>query len=73
MKVEVAGGSQIMDESGYFNIGERNYMALRKIFWMNNVLIRLDGVGGNVNRTLSVELFSGKVWVKPPGNEIKGI
>ena len=32
-----------MDESGYFNIGERNYMALRKIFWMNNVLIHLDG------------------------------
>jgi chemotaxis protein CheD len=73
MQVKVAGGSQIMDESGYFNIGERNDMALRKIFWMNNVLIRLEDVRGNVNRTLSIELFSGKGWVKPPGNEIIGI
>ena len=68
MTVKVAGGSQIMDESGYFNIGKRNYMAMRKIFWTNNVLIRAEDIGGNVNRTLSIELFSGKVWVKTSGN-----
>jgi chemotaxis protein CheD len=68
MTVKVAGGSQIMDESGYFNIGKRNYMAMRKIFWTNNVLIRAEDVGGNVNRTLSIEISSGKVWVKTSGN-----
>ncbi len=68
MAVKVAGGSQIMDESGFFNIGKRNYMALRKIFWMNDVLIAAEAVGGNVNRTLSIESGSGKVWVKTFGD-----
>ena len=31
MLVKIAGGSQIMDDSQYFNIGKRNYLALRKI------------------------------------------
>ncbi len=70
MTVKVAGGSQIMGELGYFNIGKRNYLALRKIFWANNVLIRAEDVGGNVNRTLSIELFSGKVWVKTSGDRM---
>ena len=73
MQVKVAGGSQILDESGFFNIGNRNYMVLRKMFWTNNVLIRSEDVGGNVNRTVSIELSSGKVWVKTSGNGIKEI
>lgn len=73
MEVKVAGGSQILDESGFFNIGERNYLALRKIFLMNNVLIRAEDVGGNVNRTLSIELSSGKVWMKISGNGVREI
>ncbi len=68
MQVKVAGGSQILDDSGFFNIGKRNYLALRKIFWMNNVLIGAEDVGGSVNRTLSVELSSGIVNVKTSGN-----
>jgi len=73
IQVKVAGGSQILDESGFFNIGKRNYMALRKIFWVNNVLIHAEDVGGNVNRTLSVELSSGKVWIKTSGDGIREI
>jgi chemotaxis protein CheD len=73
MQVKVAGGSQILDESGFFNIGKRNYMALRKIFWTNNVLIKAEDVGGNTNRTVSLELASGKVWVKTSGDGVKEI
>lgn len=73
MVVKVVGGSQILDDSQFFNIGKRNYMALRKIFWANNVLIRAEQVGGNVNRTLSLELSSGKVWVKTSGDGVKEI
>jgi chemotaxis protein CheD len=49
-----------MDESGYSFIGKRNYLGLRKIFWINNALIHSEDVGGNVNRMLSIELSSGK-------------
>ncbi len=73
MVVTVTGGSQLMDDSGYFNIGKRNYLMLRKIFWANNVLIRSEAIGGNVNRTVRMELSTGEVWVKTSGEEEREI
>jgi chemotaxis protein CheD len=67
MIVKVAGGSQILDDSGFFNIGKRNYMALRKILWKNNILIKAEDIGGQVSRTVRLDLASGKVWVKYSG------
>jgi chemotaxis protein CheD len=65
--VKVAGGSQILDDTGFFNIGKRNYMALRKILWKNNILIKAEDIGGQVSRTLRLELATGKVWLKYSG------
>lgn len=67
MQVKVVGGAQLLDDSGYFNIGKRNYMALRKILWANNVLIKAEEVGGQVNRTVRLEVATGKIWVKNSG------
>jgi chemotaxis protein CheD len=67
MEVKVAGGSQIMDGSGFFSIGKKNYAALRKIFSANGVLIRAEDIGGSVNRTVSLELSSGKVHIRTSG------
>jgi chemotaxis protein CheD len=71
MRVVVVGGSQVMDSAGHFNIGKRNYAAVRKIFWRNNVLIDKEDVGGNVNRTVSLEIGSGRIWMKINGAEVK--
>ena len=71
IRVKVVGGSQVLDDSSYFNIGKRNYLALRKIFWTNNVLIHAEDIGGSVNRTIRLEIGSGKVWVKTSGDEEK--
>lgn len=65
--VKVAGGSQILDDSGFFNIGKRNYMALRKILWKNNVLIKAEDVGGQVSRTVRMDLATGKVFLRYSG------
>jgi chemotaxis protein CheD len=65
--VKVAGGSQIMDENGVFNIGKRNYLAMRKIFWRNNVMVAAEEIGGNVNRTVRLEIATGRVVVKISG------
>ncbi len=65
--VAVAGGAQILDENGVFSIGKRNYLALRQIFWRNNVLITKEHVGGNVNRTVRLEMDTGKVFIKVSG------
>jgi len=69
----VVGGSQVMDASGHFNIGKRNYAMVRKIFWRNNVLIDKEDVGGNVNRTVGLEVGSGRLWVKINGAEVKSL
>jgi chemotaxis protein CheD len=71
LQVKVAGGAQILDDQGLFNIGKRNYMALRKLFWMNDVLVSGEEVGGEVNRTVTIELGSGKVWIKTSGEGVK--
>ncbi len=63
----VAGGSQIMDPTGTFNIGKRNYAALRKIFWRNNVLVDAEDVGGTSNRTMRLNLSTGQLSLKVSG------
>lgn len=69
IRIYVAGGAEILDQKGFFNIGKRNYMALRKIFLKNKVLIDQEYVGGNVNRTIRVEVSTGDVYLKTSGEK----
>jgi chemotaxis protein CheD len=73
LRVRVAGGAQLLDESGFFNIGKRNYAALRKVLWTGNLLIHAEEVGGQVNRTVRLDLCTGKVSVKTSGEGEKEI
>jgi len=68
MRVVMAGGAQILDQKGFFNIGKRNHMAARKIFWKNKVMVDHEDVGGNVNRTVRLAVKNGKIWLKISGN-----
>jgi chemotaxis protein CheD len=69
MKIYAAGGAEILDQKGFFNIGKRNYMALKKIFFKNNVMINQQDVGGNVNRTVRIEIATGDIYVKTSGSK----
>ncbi len=72
MRVYVAGGAEILDQQGFFNIGKRNYMALKKMFFKNKVMITSQDVGGNVNRTVRIEIATGDIYVKTSGSgEVK--
>ena len=53
-----------MDDAGVFNIGKRNYMVLRKIFWKNKIMITKEDVGGTANRTVSLDVATGVVHLK---------
>jgi len=68
--VKVAGGSQLLDDNGTFNIGKRNYLALRKIFWKNGVMIKAEDVGGSISRTLKLEVGAGTVTIKSRSQEV---
>lgn len=67
MSVTVVGGAQILDQKGFFNIGKRNHMALRKLLFKNNVIICKEDVGGNVNRTIRIEVGTGDMYLKTSG------
>ncbi len=72
MKVIVVGGSQILDQKGFFNIGKRNNMAARKMLHKNNVIISYNNVGGNSNRTVKLAINDGSLGLKISGQgEIK--
>ena len=71
MKVVLVGGSQVLDEGGHFNIGKRNYAAVRKILYRNNVLVDREDVGGNVNRTVGLRVATGEIWMKVNGGNLR--
>jgi len=71
MVVKVAGGASILDESNFFRIGQKNIMAMRKLFWSNNVLIDAEDTGKNFNRTVRIDLGTGKFYIKRAGGQME--
>lgn len=69
--VKVAGGSQLLDDNGVFNIGKRNHVMLRKIFWKNGVLIDREDVGGSISRTLRLEVGTGRLTMRSRNQEVE--
>ena len=70
LSVKVAGGANVHnDGSDHFNIGKRNYIVLRKLFWKNGILITAEEVGGAIARTMYLEIGSGRVWISTAGQE----
>jgi chemotaxis protein CheD len=67
MIISVAGGAQIMDSGGFFNIGARNYDTLKKLFTEHGLRIHAEEVGGLVNRTMHLNLATGQVRLKVSG------
>ncbi len=64
IEVAVMGGAQVMDASETFNIGKRNHLALRKIFWKAGILVRSEDVGGTQSRTVRLELSNGRIVIR---------
>ncbi len=69
--VKIAGGSQLLDDNGTFNIGKRNYLILRKIFWKNGIMINGEHVGGSLSRTMRLNLHTGMVTIKSKEGEVE--
>ncbi len=67
MRIAVAGGAQIMDSSGFFNIGKRNHEALTALFRKHGLAVAAEQVGGLVNRTVHLNLATGEVRLKVSG------
>jgi chemotaxis protein CheD len=68
--VNVAGGSQVLDNQNIFKIGERNFTVLRKILWKNGLLMQNQDVGGNKSRTVSLNIKTGRFSIKSSGKVV---
>jgi chemotaxis protein CheD len=67
--VKLAGGANILDKNGTFNIGTRNHLVARKVFWKNNILVDAEDVGGMTSRTLRLDLATGRVSIRQSTRE----
>jgi len=57
----VAGGASMMADSSHFQIGKRNYLALKKTFWKLGMFIDQEDVGGSESRSVRLDLETGRV------------
>jgi chemotaxis protein CheD len=69
--LKAAGCAQIMDPNGRFKIGERNFAVLRKLLWKNSVFIKGQAIGGNVSRTVRIDVETGKSIIVCNGEEVE--
>lgn len=70
MQVKIAGGAATLKvTSKGFDIGKRNYLAIRKILWKNGMFIDAEDTGGSTPRTLYMDIDNGNVTVKSKGLE----
>lgn len=70
IKVKIAGGAQKLKSfSDEFDIGKRNYLAIRKFLWKNGMFLESEDVGGSSSRTLFMDIYDGSVMVKSGGSE----
>jgi chemotaxis protein CheD len=69
--VKIAGGAALLGNAGQLSVGKRNYLALRKLFWKNGVVIEKEDVGGSASRTMTLDLETGAVIVQTRAGEVQ--
>ena len=68
---KVAGGASLASGGGQdsFQIGKRNIVALKKLFWKNGVLLKGEDLGGHISRTMTLDVATGEIRIKSNGQE----
>ncbi len=64
LTVRIAGGAQMVSGAEVFQIGRRNSLAARKLLWKEGLIIAGEATGGEVSRTLRLEVATGRITVK---------
>jgi len=67
MRVVIAGGARVIESVQTLDIGARNVVIARKLFWKNGVMIAAEDVEGNRPRTLFLEVGTGRTWFTTRG------
>ncbi|HWE49119.1 MAG TPA: chemotaxis protein CheD [Bryobacteraceae bacterium] len=60
----IAGGAGMMADSAHFQIGKRNHLAIKKIFWRLGLFIEREDVGGSESRSVRLDLETGRISMR---------
>lgn len=69
MKAKIAGGAAMDVGPKGFDIGKRNYLAIRKILWKHGMFIDAEDIGGSSPRNMYMNVATGDVTVRSNGLE----
>ena len=68
LQVTVAGGARRSANTvRHLDIGNQNYLAIRKALWRGGLLIRAEDVGGTTPRTMLLKIADGSVTLQSQG------
>ena len=67
--VYAAGGACAngLEQDDYFQIGKRNVTVLRSLLWKNGIILKNSDFGGNLARTMSLDVATGQVVIRING------
>ncbi len=69
LQVRLAGGATMATGPQGFDIGKRNYLAIRKLLWSEGLFIDAEDIGGHAARNLYLDLAEGTVTIRSNGAE----
>ena len=52
-----------------FDIGKRNYLAIKKVLWQHRMFIKAEDIGGSSPRNMYLDIADGTVKIKVNGSE----
>jgi chemotaxis protein CheD len=64
LRIVLTGGASVLDPENFFQIGRKNYLAVKKLLWQSGYIISAEAVGGADWRTVRLEVSTGRVEVQ---------
>ena len=59
--IRLAGGANMLDEEGRFNIGKRNVLAVKRVLWRLGMGVVQEDTGGAISRTVTFSVDTGNL------------
>jgi len=69
LQVKIAGGAAMDAGPEGFDIGKRNYLAIKKVLWQHRMFIKAEDIGGNSPRNMYLDIADGTLKIKVNGSE----
>ncbi len=69
--VKLAGGAAMNGDSERFDIGGRNIVIARRVIWQSRLFVAAEAVGGNVPRTVYLNVRTGLCMIRCRSEEFE--